>query len=207
MSSFISKTYNNLGYDLRSYGTEQVSRIAPSVDVSGDQGLFEKSSKTTGSRDRVEISPEAKAKAAEQQSSQTGANGLSQEQEQEIAELKSTDSRVRAHEQAHMAAGGNLVKGGVHYEYENGPDGKNYAVGGEVQIDTSPVKNDPEATIIKAERIRNAALAPADPSSQDRSVAASAEQMASQARMELNQSKSQGAGTNSLQYRPIDIKA
>lgn len=101
-----------------------------------------------------------------------------------ISELKQTDKKVRAHEAAHIAAGGQYVSGGASYEYQTGPDGKRYAVGGEVQIDTSEVPNDPEATIAKMEVVRRAALAPSNPSSQDRSVAAAATRKMSEARLE-----------------------
>jgi hypothetical protein len=103
----------------------------------------------------------------------------------QIAELKRRDREVRAHEQAHLAAAGQYAKSGPQYTYQKGPDGKNYAVGGEVQIDASPVRGDPEATLRKAEQVRRAANAPASPSSQDRSVAADAAAIAIQARIEL----------------------
>lgn len=115
----------------------------------------------------------------------TGANGeLTPGQHAEVEQLKAIDRKVRAHEQAHMAAGGELVRGGATYTYQTGPDKKRYAVAGEVSIDTSAGRT-PEETIPKAERIRQAALAPADPSSQDRQVAAFASRMEMQARMEL----------------------
>ncbi|MEO5342761.1 MAG: hypothetical protein H7842_05385 [Gammaproteobacteria bacterium SHHR-1] len=117
---------------------------------------------------------------------------LSEEEQRQVEELKRRDAEVRAHEAAHMAAGSGLVRGGASYEYEQGPDGKRYAVGGEVSIDTSPVRGDPEATLAKAQKIRNAALAPADPSSQDRSVAAQASQMAAEARMEMAKQRQEG---------------
>ena len=65
-----------------------------------------------------------------------------------------------------------------------GPDGKMYAVGGEVKIDTSR-ENDPEATIRKMQQVRRAALAPTPPSATDRSVAAQASQIEAQARTDL----------------------
>jgi hypothetical protein len=67
-----------------------------------------------------------------------------------------------------------------------------YAVGGEVSIDTSPVKGDPQATIAKMEAIKRAALAPADPSGQDRSVASEASQEESKARQDQTQKSQQG---------------
>lgn len=116
-----------------------------------------------GASDTVAVSPEARRK---------------------LAELKARDQEVRAHEAAHMAAGGSLVKGGASFSYQRGPDGGLYAVGGEVSIDTSP-ERDPRATLAKAERIRAAALAPSDPSSTDRAAAAAASAMAAQAAAEL----------------------
>jgi hypothetical protein len=114
----------------------------------------------------------------------TGAAELTPAQQQQVAALKQTDSKVRAHEQAHMAAGGELVRGGPTFSYTTGPDNKRYAVGGEVSIDTTPGRS-PAETIPKAQRIRAAALAPAEPSSQDQSVAAQASQMEVQARQDL----------------------
>ncbi|HIE32789.1 MAG TPA: hypothetical protein EYP81_01900 [Thermodesulfobacteriaceae bacterium] len=103
----------------------------------------------------------------------------------EIARLRRIDQMVRAHERAHLVAGGELVIGGPHYVYKIGPDGRQYAVGGDVQIDTSAVPGDPEATLHKAERIIRAALAPLNPSPQDLRVAMRAQMMAIKARMEI----------------------
>lgn len=110
---------------------------------------------------------------------------LTQDQLRELEQLKSRDREVRAHEMAHLAAGAGLVRGGMSFTYQNGPDGQRYAVGGEVSIDTSKVAGDPQATLQKARQIQAAAMAPANPSAQDRSVAAGAAQMAAEARMEL----------------------
>jgi hypothetical protein len=72
----------------------------------------------------------------------------------------------------------------------------NYAVGGEVSIRVGTVANDPQATLEKAEQVRRAALAPADPSSQDRQVAARASQIAAEARAELASQRIQENGIN-----------
>jgi hypothetical protein len=114
---------------------------------------------------------------------------LSTEERRLLAELKRIDSEVRAHERAHMAAGRELVRSVAAYSYERGPDGKLYAVGGEVNIDTSD-ESTPEKTITKADRIRAAALAPAEPSAQDRRVAARASNMKVQAQLELAREES-----------------
>lgn len=130
-------------------------------------------------------------------------NKISEQQQAEIQALKNRDQEVRNHEQAHVGAAGGIALGGAHFTYTTGPDGKRYATGGDVSIDTSTVPGDPEATIRKAETIRRAALAPASPSSQDYSVAAKATQMANTARMELfrMQQETQSRGSR------LDIRA
>lgn len=110
------------------------------------------------------------------------------QEKKQVDELKKTDRQVRAHEQAHLAAAGGLAMGGASFTYRRGPDGLQYAVGGEVHIDVSPGRT-PQETIAKAERIKAAALAPADPSGQDRSVAAQAGQMQRDAQIELIKEK------------------
>lgn len=117
---------------------------------------------------------------------------LTEEEEAQVEDMKERDREVRTHEQAHVAAGGGLVRGGASYQTETGPDGKAYAVGGEVQIDTSEAGS-PEASMTKARRIKAAALAPAEPSSQDRAVAAQASQMESAARTEKREQTQESA--------------
>jgi hypothetical protein len=113
------------------------------------------------------------------------ADALTAEEEQLVEALKKRDAEVRRHEAAHVAAGGPYVRGAPSYTFQTGPDGRRYAIGGEVQIDTSPVPGDPEATIQKALAIRRSALSPAEPSSADRAVAAAAAQLEAEARIEL----------------------
>lgn len=109
-----------------------------------------------------------------------------------IASLRQRDREVRQHEAAHMSAGAGIITSGASYSYERGPDGQRYAVGGEVGIDTSAEKT-PAETIAKAQKIRAAALAPAEPSGQDMKVAAHATKMEAQAVMELAALAIQGA--------------
>lgn len=134
--------------------------------------------------------PVAGAKSSGSSSAKTGQ--MSAEAQQQLAQLKEIDRKVRAHEQAHIAVGGDLIRGGVSYKYQIGPDNQRYAVGGDVLIDDSPASS-PEKTISKAEQIRAAALAPADPSAQDESVAAQASSMAAEARIELSLQQRQEA--------------
>jgi hypothetical protein len=113
-----------------------------------------------------------------------GNERFNEQEQQQIDELKKRDTEVVTHEQAHAGAGGQYA-GSPNYSYETGPDGVKYAVSGEVSIDTSKISGDPQATIVKAQQIKRAALAPAEPSSQDRSVAAAADRLASNARQEI----------------------
>lgn len=143
---------------------------------------------------RVTISEEALKKLglekSQDLSNKTGSPGVakqSAEEQNQIAALKSRDQEVRTHEMAHMMVGGNLVRKGASYQYQTGPDGQRYAVGGEVSIDSSAVNGDPAATIRKMEQVKRAALAPAEPSSQDRAVASAAAQTEAAARQELMQ--------------------
>jgi hypothetical protein len=108
-----------------------------------------------------------------------------------LSRLKARDGEVRAHEAAHMAAGGRYITGGATYSYQKGPDGAEYAVGGEVGIDTSPVPGDPQATAEKMRIVRAAALAPSEPSGADLSVAAAASQTEAEALAEMSQARSQ----------------
>lgn len=125
--------------------------------------------------------------------SSSAAQELTDEERQVVEQLKRQDARVRQHEAAHMAAAGPYVRGGPSYEYERGPDGKLYAVGGEVSIDTS-AESDPEATIAKMQVVRAAALAPANPSAQDRAIAAKASAAEAQARRDLAEEQASDSG-------------
>ena len=112
---------------------------------------------------------------------------LSLEEQRIVSELQAADTNVRAHEAAHMAAGGGLTSP-ASYTYERGPDNKMYAVAGEVGISTGE-GNTPQESLNKAQTIRRAALAPADPSPQDLKVAAQAASMEMSARAQIMQEK------------------
>jgi len=130
--------------------------------------------------DRVELSPEARE-----------ATALTKQEQQEVEQLRKQDREVRIHEQAHKTAAG--PQGGpISFTYTTGPDGKRYAVAGEVAIDVSPVEGDREATLRKMQQVRSAALAPAEPSAADRRIAAQAQQIERDARAELTKQEQGG---------------
>ncbi|HIX55945.1 MAG TPA: hypothetical protein H9850_00545 [Candidatus Anaerobiospirillum pullistercoris] len=121
------------------------------------------------------------------------ANGepLTEEEQAELQDMKRRDEEVRVHEQAHQSAGGQYTSA-PHYEYENGPDGKRYVTDGSVNIDVGE-ESDPQATIDKMQVVKRAALAPAQPSAQDRRVYAEASQKEAEARRELNEQRQEEA--------------
>jgi hypothetical protein len=134
---------------------------------------------------------QAQSDAGQSEQSQREADQIQHRQEQQqqqdldiIRQLSQRDDVVRAHEQAHSSVGGQYA-GAAQYSYQRGPDGVNYAVGGEVPIDVGTINGNPQATLAKMQIVQRAALAPAEPSSQDRRVAALASQQASQARAEI----------------------
>ncbi|MDR3628900.1 MAG: putative metalloprotease CJM1_0395 family protein [Desulfocapsaceae bacterium] len=114
----------------------------------------------------------------------TGTESLDAHDQEVIQQLRNRDAHVRAHEAAHMAVAGQYAAGPASFTYETGPDGVKYAIGGEVPIDTSAERT-PEATIRKMEVVQRTALAPADPSSADRQIAAEASAKQLQAEQEL----------------------
>lgn len=120
--------------------------------------------------------------------------------QQQIRALARRDAEVRAHEQAHASVGG-VYASAPSYEYQRGPNGVSYAVGGHVDIDVAPVPGDPAATLKKMQVVQRAALAVAEPSAADRAVAATAAAQASQARAELA-SQRQASETETEQDQP-----
>jgi hypothetical protein len=138
------------------------------------------------------FSDAAQRAAAGEQEGAEKAGELSEQQQKEVQRLKERDREVRQHEQAHVAAAGRYAKGGPQYEFTRGPDGRQYATGGEVSIDTSPAST-PEATVAKMQQVRRAALAPAEPSPQDRRVAAEASAAEIKARQELVKARAEGS--------------
>lgn len=187
----IDPAYNPQIYQRFSVTTDDSSEITttgepPSADTKGRQ------------KDTVSLSVPGRELSAETPADLK--NGMASEKDQEtdvrkeqeqrardfevIQELKKRDAEVKAHEQAHLSVAGRHAAGSASFTYQTGPDGTQYAIGGEVPIDVS-AEDTPEATIQKMETIKRAALAPADPSPADRQIAAEASAKEIQAMQEL----------------------
>ncbi len=149
----------------------------------------------TGQEINAEQAEEQQSRGSENQQREQGAreSQSSQNQAAELIEakvleqLKARDIEVKNHERAHASVGG-IHAQSPSYEYQRGSDGRRYAVGGEVQIDVSPVKDDPQATITKMKQVYAAAMAPVDPSMADIRVANRALQHMQEAKQELTES-------------------
>jgi len=121
---------------------------------------------------------------------------LTSQEKAELAKLQSIDSKVRAHEAAHQS--GTAASGGASFTYEKGPNGVMYAVSGEVPVRMQSGST-PQETITNAQGVISTALAPADPSPQDISIASKARVMLMKAQQELAQ-EIQEKMSNSSEY-------
>lgn len=148
--------------------------------------LSEEAKKTMGSDGKSEQTAEEDKEPITSELWRKGKTKEEQRQiETQIRVLQRNDTKVKAHEQSHKSVGGQYA-GAINYQRTTGPDGKQYVVGGEVSISTSDAST-PRETSNKMQIVRRAALAPPDPSSQDKSVAAMAQSKESRARVELNE--------------------
>ena len=139
------------------------------------------------SKERFETKESEKEKKLQEEKSKeskksSNPEDLSEDEKRLVRDLGTRDSEVKAHEAAHQAAGGGMT-GAASYSYQQGPDGKMYAIGGEVSI-SMPSGSTPEETIKNARQVAAAAMAAGDPSPQDFAVASSARVMEMQAQQQ-----------------------
>lgn len=118
--------------------------------------------------------------------------------EPRIRELEKMDRLVREHEQIHKAVAGQYA-GEITYRYVTGPDGKRYAVGGSTPI-SAPRCRQPEDTIRVMRKVRQAAMAPGDPSPEDLRVARMATMMEMEARAEIRRESAESREEISERY-------
>lgn len=165
----------------------QLSAIVTPVS---DTGLYQSSIPDTATGTAAGTSQHPSGCSCASCTAQSASVQLSPEAMAMVRQLQTTDSHVRAHEMAHLVAASGLATGGPSFQYQRGPDGQNYAVGGEVGIDTSAGRT-PQETLRRADIIAAAALAPSDPSGQDYAVAAKARQMAIEAQIAIQAEQAQ----------------
>ena len=163
--------------DLNRVGGGIASKDMESQRQEASDALREQSEKTE--RNQTVIKAEADKRKAESKEDKAD-----YEKEAQVRELKQIQNEVIAHEAAHQAAAGEFG-GGVSYTYTKGPDGQNYITGGEVPIRMKEGST-PEETLRNMQKVQAAANAPADPSGQDRKVAAKAAAIAMKARAEMS---------------------
>jgi hypothetical protein len=169
---------------------DQVSLSKEGKELSAAQ----ETPKSSGQEDKQETDPgQSDTKDRDQQS-------LDEAEFRQVQQLRSRDTEVRAHEQAHLAAAGQYAAGGPSFSYQTGPDGQRYAVGGSVPIDIGE-ESTPAATIQKMRTVKRAALAPANPSAADRQIAAQAGMNEMKAIQELQ--ASQRAETEISSAQPV----
>ena len=169
-------------------GQQQNGTATPAADPAAAQAGGEDGSSVAEEQsepvEEMDEGQETSESGESEQGRETSSTQLTEDEQQQVQDLAQRDREVQVHEAAHAAVGGTYT-GSPSLTYETGPDGKRYAVSGEVNVDMSEVPGDPQATMEKADVIRAAALAPAQPSSQDRNVAAQASRMRAQAQAEL----------------------
>lgn len=102
-----------------------------------------------------------------------------------IDKFENLDAKTKVHEQTHAANGTTTAP--IQYNYQVGPDGKLYASGGSVRLDTS-IPKDEGAANAKLEELKDASSAPSQLSAADAQIARTANlnKMLLQAQGEVN---------------------
>lgn len=198
-----------LTYDLelKNRGTE-LRQAVEGRNPEQHQGQQQGSSDQPSSQQGSSQSNQQHADSEQNSSQQRSASGqvLTADELEQLDWLQSRDDEVRTHEHAHASVGGQYA-GAPSYDYKRGPDGNQYAVGGEVPIDVSPIADNPAATIQKMQQVRRAALAPAEPSGADRSIAAQAAMQEAVARQELAKQALERQATSAADPQTADHEA
>ena len=203
-------TAQNTIYPINMFDSSGTQELRQSTDSQALVPATEANEKTTNgpkSQDSFNSATTKQANPAINSNEKDEETRAEQEADAEmVEELKARDKEVRAHELAHAIVGGQYA-GAPTYEYQYGPDGRSYAVGGEVQIDISK-ESTPEKTLQKMEQVVASAMAPQEPSAQDVRVANQARQIAAEARSDLSAEKAAPSETrkgeqNASKARPV----
>ena len=103
-------------------------------------------------------------------------HGRTAAEEKLLGDLERIDKEVHEHEMQHYLMAQPYARS-PEYFYVIGPDGRRFAVSGLTAFDATPIAGDNDATIRKLDALVRAALAPREPSEEDRRVAATLEQL------------------------------
>lgn len=136
--------------------------------------VMSKLSQKLSQLDKIEKTEELEAVKLKKdyiEQSTSGVNYDEQDFQRVLEKFKRTDAQIKSHEQIHATIGQTTAP--ISYSYQQGPDGKMYAVGGHVRLDTS-IPDDPKAAAFKLEQIQKAASAPGELSSADANIASQA---------------------------------
>jgi hypothetical protein len=184
LSGISDSSISRSSYQPTEQTAQQPSQAEPPSGQSSTINRTQKTDKNTENKDSITDRVTLSGKS------------LEDPQVRAVAEkMKAIEEKVKAHEAAHKAAGGNLA-GPASFSYTQGPDGRSYITGGEVQINISGGRT-PEETISRMQQVIRAALAPADPSGQDRAVAAQAASQIAQAQQQKMQEEDPSAKQDS----------
>lgn len=189
----ISKNQNNEIYNNTTYSNLNLNSYFYKNEFGDNLAISEEALDSSINKDREDIITDEEIEEE-----------LSTDDKQEIREMQSRDLEVRNHEQAHISASGRIATSAPIYKYEKGPDGKMYVTEGSVRF-SMPPSNSPEEKLQLAQQLRRMALAPANPSSKDRQVAAKASQKISNAQKEVREeARKELENKNSTKNNPFN---
>lgn len=109
---------------------------------------------------------------------------------EELTALKKQDDTIKKHEQVHYSVARQYSELPT-FQYQKGSDGNRYVVKGEVNFKMISSDDSPDAAIKKMQQIYLAALAPADPSTDDLTLAIQAIHSITDLRLQLFMEKLQ----------------
>lgn len=199
----------SMGTDGRNYITgasvtmkgteEQLNRVSGGVTTEDIQAKEQETREALRKEDQEHQDTQNIIKTeAEKREARRKKDKSEDKKDEQVDELKKIEREVIAHEAAHQAAAGEFG-GGVSYSYTQGPDGKSYITGGEVPIRLKQGST-PEETLRNMQQVQQAANAPADPSGQDRQVAAKAAAIAAKAKAQISRHEDSDSDSDNSEH-------
>ena len=164
------------------YGSTASEKYQDKVSLSADGVALSRRQRAEG--DSIAANAATDEGNGGKQQGESGLLDLTTAEQRVVDQLQQRDREVKTHELAHLASASQYARGGPTYSYQTGPDGRRYAVGGEVAIDLGKEQT-PEQTAEKMRLVKRAAMAPAEPSTTDRRIAATATAIEMEARREM----------------------